>query len=130
MESGNKGGFKSFRELIVWQKSMQFVTHIYKATETLPKGEQFGLTSQIRRAATSIPCNIAEGFGRQLAGDFGRFLTMARGSLFELQTQIEIALNLRYLTQEAVAQLSAQAIEIERMLNRLIVTVRNSKDKN
>ena len=127
MEAGGKGGFKSYRELIVWQKSMQLVTDIYRATESLPKGEQFGLTAQIRRAAVSVPCNIAEGFGQQLAGDFGRFLTMARGSLYELQTQIEIALNLRYLAEEPTAQLSAQALEIERMLNKLITTIRAPK---
>ncbi|MFZ4765312.1 MAG: four helix bundle protein [Roseimicrobium sp.] len=127
MEPGAKGGFKSYRELIVWQKSMQLVTDIYRATESLPKAEQFGLTAQIRRAAVSVPCNIAEGFGRQLAGDFTRFLTMARGSLYELQTQIEIALNLRYLDQATVTQLSTQALEIERMLNRLISTVRAPK---
>lgn len=130
MEPGGRGGFKSYRELIVWQKSMQLVTDIYRATESLPKGEQFGLTSQIRRASVSVPCNIAEGFGRQLAGDFGRFLTMARGSLYELQTQIEIALNLRFLTDEVVGQLTARAQEVERMLNRLITTVRSPKRDN
>ena len=128
MDPGPKGGFKSYRDLIVWQKSMQLVTAIYQATEEFPKGEQFGLTAQVRRAAVSIPSNIAEGFGRQLTGDFGRFLTVARGSLYELQTQMEIAMNLRYLTEEVVGKLSTQASEIERMLNKLISTVRNPKN--
>lgn len=130
MDSTTKGGFKSYRELIVWQKSMQLVTDIYRVTESLPTGEQFGLTSQIRRAAVSVPSNIAEGFGRQLAGDFVRFLTMARGSLYELQTQIEIALNLHYVPEETVAQLSTKALEVERMLNRFIATIRTSKGEN
>ena len=129
MDTDKKEGFKSYRELLVWQKSMQLVTHIYQATESFPKGELFGLTSQIRRAAISIPSNMAEGFGRQLAGDFGRFLIMARGSLYELQTQIEIALNLRYLSEDSVTQLSASTSEIERMLNRFITTVRTPKDR-
>lgn len=130
MDSSTKGGFKSYRELIVWQKSMQLVTDIYRVTESLPTGEQFGLTSQIRRAAVSVPSNIAEGFGRQLAGDFVRFLTMARGSLYELQTQAEIALNLHYVPEETVAQLSTKALEVERMLNRFIATIRTSKGEN
>jgi four helix bundle protein len=127
MESTNQSKFKSYRELIVWQKSMQFVTDIYRVTESLPSHEQFGLTAQIRRAAISIPSNIAEGFGRQLSGDFVRFLTIARGSLYEVQTQIEIALNLRFLSEEAVSALSMQASEVERMLNRLITTIRQPK---
>lgn len=93
----------------------------------MPSHEQFGLTSQIRRAAVSIPSNIAEGFGRQLSGDFVRFLTIARGSLYEIQTQIEIALNLRFLSEKVIGSLSVQASEIERMLNRLITTIRQPK---
>lgn len=127
MEATNQSKFKSYRELIVWQKSMQFVTDIYRVTESLPSHEQFGLTAQIRRAAISIPSNIAEGFGRQLSGDFVRFLTIARGSLYEVQTQIEIAFNLRFLSEEAVSALSMQASEVERMLNRLITTIRQPK---
>ncbi|CAN5777203.1 four helix bundle protein [soil metagenome] len=127
METTNQSKFKSYRELIVWQKSMQFVTDIYRVTESLPSLEQFGLTAQIRRAAVSIPSNIAEGFGRQLSGDFVRFLTIARGSLYEVQTQIEIAFNLRFLRDDAVNALSTQASEIERMLNRLITTIRQPK---
>jgi four helix bundle protein len=117
--------FKSYRELLVWQKSMQLVTDIYRETESFPKAEQFGLLNQIRRAAVSIPSNIAEGFGRQLSGDFARFLCIARGSLYELQTQIEIASNLRFLPKSTFASLGANANEVERMLNRLITTIRS-----
>lgn len=85
--------------MIVWQKAMQFVTNIYSKSALLPQNEQFGLTSQIRRSAVSIPSNIAEGYGRNSTGDYTRFLQIALGSLFEIQTQIEIAFNLNYISE-------------------------------
>ena len=88
---------KTFRELIVWQKSMDFVTEIYKVSKPFPDDEKFGLTSQMRRSAVSIPSNISEGYGRDGLNDYLRFLNIAISSLFELQTQIEIAFNLKYL---------------------------------
>ena len=91
---------KSYRELIIWQKSIQLVTNVYKLTRSFPKEELFGLTSQMRRCAISIPSNIAEGFGRNSQGDFKRFLNIALGSTYELQTQIEISFNLEYLNIE------------------------------
>ena len=85
---------RTFRDLLVWQKSMVLVTDVYRASSEFPTHERYGLSSQIRRCAVSIPSNIAEGFGRHSATDYIRFLTIANGSLYELQTQIEIALNL------------------------------------
>ena len=85
---------KTFRELIVWQKSMSFVTEIYKISKQFPKDENFGLTSQIRRSAVSIPSNISEGYGREGLNDYLRFLNISMASLFELQTQLEISYNL------------------------------------
>jgi four helix bundle protein len=91
---------KTFRELIVWQKSMSFVTDVYKVSKQFPIDENFGLTSQIRRSAVSIPSNIAEGYGREGLNDYLRFLNIAMASLFELQTQLEIAYNLEYINKD------------------------------
>jgi four helix bundle protein len=87
------GVIKTFRDLIVWQKSMVVVTDVYRITGRFPREEMFGLTSQMRRCAVSIPSNIAEGYGRQATGDYICFLQIALGSLYELQTQLEIAHN-------------------------------------
>ena len=91
---------KTFRDLLIWQKAMVLVTKCYSVTKQFPKEELFSLTSQIRRCSISIPSNIAEGFGRETNKDYHRFLNIAMGSLFEFQTQIEIAHNLEYLSQD------------------------------
>ena len=96
-------------------------------TNRFPREEAFGLTSQLRRCAISVPSNIAEGFGRQLSGDYSRFLTVSRGSLFELQTQLELGEDLGFLSTEAREPLEDQAQEIGRMLSSLITKVRHSK---
>ena len=111
---------KSYRDLIVWQKSMKLVTEIYIATRSFPSEELYGLTSQLRRCAVSIPSNIAEGYGRNSTADYKRFLTIAVGSLFELQTQVEIAANMKYLSSEMFGNLCNAAKEIELMLLSLI----------
>lgn len=111
---------KSYREIKSWQKSMELVTQIYKETECFPDSEKFGLTNQIRRASVSIPSNIAEGFGRNSLNEFIRFLNIARGSLFEMQTQIEIAQNLSFLESEKFQALMATSVEIEKLINGLI----------
>jgi four helix bundle protein len=111
---------KTYRDLIVWQKSMKLVTEIYKATKSFPADELYTLTSQLRRCAISIPSNIAEGYGRNSTLDYKRFLQIATGSLFELQTQIEIAVNLKYLAAEKFEALFNAAKEIEYMLIALL----------
>lgn len=111
---------KSYRELIAWQKSMDLVTVTYQATNSFPKHELFGLTSQMRRAAVSIPSNIAEGHGRSKHVDRCHFLYMARGSSLELQTQAEIANRLGYLAQTEAGRLEAKAAEVGRILNGLL----------
>ena len=111
---------KTYKELIVWQKSMQLVTTIYKISKLFPSDENFGLTSQIRRCTVSIPSNIAEGFGRNSTKDFIRFLRITMGSLFEFQTQIEIALNLEYIKKETYQNVYNNSQEIEAMLSGLI----------
>jgi four helix bundle protein len=118
---------KTYRELIVWQKAMQLVTQIYKNTEDLPKEELYGLISQIRRSSISIPSNIAEGYGRNSTNDYIRFLQISRGSLYELQTQLEICLNLNYLNQISFNDIYEQSREIERMLSSLINKLNSSK---
>lgn len=91
---------KTYRELIVWQKSVEFVTMIYDVTSKFPKEEIYGLTNLLRRAAISIPSNIAEGFGRNSKKDFKRFLQISIGSVFEVQTQLEISKILNSLMQK------------------------------
>ena len=111
---------ESYRELIVWQKAMILVKEVYLATRTYPKEELFGLTQQLRRAIVSIPSNIAEGNGRGTTPDYVRFLLIARGSLFESQTQLEISRDLGYLPEPITLPLFALCNEIERMLNSII----------
>jgi len=114
---------KSYRDLIVWQKSMELVTKIYLATKTFPKEEIYGLIPQIRRSCISIPSNIAEGYGRNSTNDYIRFLQISIGSLYELQTQLEICLNLNYLSKQSFEAIYEQSREIERMLSSLIKKV-------
>jgi four helix bundle protein len=117
---------KSHRGLIVWQKAMDLVVAVYRATDTFPKAETYGLTSQIRRAVTSIPANIAEGQGRRLAKEFVYFLANARGSLWELDTHLESATRLGYLNPDTHNGLQSQLDEVGRMLNGLMRSVSNS----
>lgn len=111
---------KSYRDLIVWQKSMNLVTLVYSLIAEFPENEKFGLTSQIKRSAISIPSNIAEGYGRNYRKDYSRFLQIARGSLFECQTQIEIAVNLNFISSDNCKEINELSIEVEKMLNSLI----------
>ncbi len=111
---------KSYRDLVVWQKSMEFVTTVYAITKEFPKEEQYALTSQIRRSAVSVPSNIAEGYGRNSTQDYIRFLQIACGSLYELQTQLEISVNLNYIVKEKSEIIFALINEVERMLNTII----------
>ena len=115
---------KSYRELIVWQKSMNSVTMIYNFTKSYPKEEMFGLTSQLRRASVSIPANIAEGQARNTTGEFRQFLGIARGSLAELETLIILSLNLNYLNSENSELLLANCMEVSKMINGLIKSIK------
>ena len=107
---------KTYREIICWQKAITLVKSIYELTNSFPHSEQFGLTSQLRRASVSIPSNIAEGFGRGSNKDFRRFLDISRGSLFELQTQLYIAKELEYINTELFDKTFEQSREVERIL--------------
>ena len=114
---------RHYRELLVWQKAMNLAKAVYCETETLPKSEVFGLQSQMRRAAVSIPSNIAEGHGRLNDGHFRQFLATSRGSHFELQTQLELAGDLKLLGDSTVKGLMGNCEEIARMINGLIASL-------
>ena len=118
---------KTYRDLIVWQKSLKLVTEIYSITKSFPKEELYGLTSQIRRSAVSVPSNIAEGYGRNSTQDYIRFLQITCGSLYEMQTQMEIAVNLGYLDREYSENIFNIINEIERMLNSFIRKLQEKK---
>lgn len=105
----------NFRNLLIWQKAMLLVTDIYESSKGFPKEEIFGLTSQIRRCAVSIPSNISEGYGRNSNQEFIRYLNISIGSLFELQTQIEIAYNIGYYNEESYTKIYGQTRELEIM---------------
>jgi len=110
---------KTYRDLIVWQKSMELVAEVYQITKIFPREETYGLTSQIRRCAVSIPSNIAEGYGRKSTHDYLRFLQIAIGSLYEMQTQLEIAVNLEYMSKDKFDRIYEGSREIERMISSL-----------
>lgn len=114
-------------KLLVWQKSMVLVTDIYQISQKFPKEEMYGLTSQIRRSAVSVPSNIAEGKGWHTNNEFRQFLVQARGSLLELETQVQIAGNLGYLKPQKVEELKAKTVEIGKMLNGLRDAVSSAK---
>jgi four helix bundle protein len=123
---GNNQVVQSFRDLLVWQRSIQLATSIYRLTGDFPREEIYGLTSQMRRAAVSIASNIAEGQGRLSAGEFKQFLGMARGSGFELQTQIEIARSLGMGTATSIDQAESLSLEVTKMINGLLKSLRQN----
>ena len=110
----------NFHELKVWSKAMDFVAEVYQLTRVFPKDELYGLTSQVRRAATSIALNIAEGSGGSSNAEFIRFLEMARRSVYEVVTALEIALRLEYCEQAPFMHLTDDANEIAAMLTGLM----------
>lgn len=110
---------KHYRDLIVWQKAMDLAEEIYRLTKFFPKDELYGLTSQIRRAAVSIPSNIAEGHSRQSTAEFRNFISIAQGSLAELETQLLLALRFRYLAPDQVTFTNQVCSEISKMLHAL-----------
>ncbi len=117
---------RNYKELKVWQKSYQLCLEIYKATKTFPKNEGFGLTSQMRRAALSIPSNIAEGYERKTTPEHLKSLYIAYGSRCELETQILLSGDLGYLnTEESLSELQRDIGEVERMLKSLIKSLEN-----
>jgi four helix bundle protein len=121
---------RSYRDLIVWQKAMDLVEKVYRHTASFPKAEVFGLTNQMRRAAVSIPSNVAEGQGQGSTTSFLHFLALARGSLQELETQILIAGRLRYLSPADVDGLLEASGEVSRVMSGLRSALASRKDES
>jgi four helix bundle protein len=113
---------QSYQDLQVWQNGMDVAEQAYQLTQSFPKEELFGLTSQIRRAATSIPANIAEGWGRQTTGEFRQFLHNAQGSLRELETHLLLALRLNLATKDQIQPL----LEMCQVLGRQLINLQRS----
>lgn len=111
---------RSYRELQVWQKSMELVVECYRVAEMFPKSETYGLASQLQRAAVSVPANIAEGQGRNHTREFINHLSIAYGSLMEVETHLQIAARLRYIDESLLDRLLLLSNEIGRMLNGLM----------
>jgi four helix bundle protein len=110
-----------YRELLIWQRAMDLCEEVYRVTATFPGSEAYGLTVQLRKSAASIPSNIAEGEGRLTRGERRQFLSQARGSLFEVDTQIELASRFRYVQPGAIVE---RIMELRRMLDAYIAYVR------
>jgi four helix bundle protein len=115
---------KTHRDLVAWQLGMDLAQACYVLCRTLPKDERFGLVSQINRSAVSIPANIAEGHGRFTRADFARFLTIAHGSLTELDTHLEVALRRGYLSREEADQILPRVTELGKMIRSFRATLR------
>jgi four helix bundle protein len=118
---------QSYRDLLVWQKSIALAKVIYKLTAEFPSEEKFGLISQMRRAAVSVPSNIAEGQARNTTGEFVQFISHAEGSLAELDTQLTLAVEFNFLTADKVKSCADSIDELRRMLNGLRRVVSGQK---
>jgi four helix bundle protein len=115
----------SYKGLVVWQKSIDFVTTIYATTKAFPIDEKFNLTSQLNRAVVSIPINIAEGYGRESHKNYLQFLKISRGSIHEVETLLLISKNLNFISDEKFEVLSEQLNEISKLLQGLIKSIQN-----
>lgn len=111
---------RSYRDLDIWKKGIKLSLEIYSLTSSFPDLERFGLTSQLRRAATSVPANIAEGYGRETGKNYIQFIKIARGSLYELDTYITISLGLKYISRDQYNKLRMKTEELSKMINSLL----------
>lgn len=118
---------QSYRDLVVWKKAMDLVLTVYRSKQSFPKTETYGLTSQLRRGAVSVPSNIAEGQARLSTGEFKQFLGHPRGSLMKIRTQILIPRELGYLGDNECDKLLGDAAEVGRLLNGLLNSLPNHK---
>jgi len=109
-----------YQDLLVWQRSMDLVERVYRLTARFPRSEQWGLTSQMRRAVISVPSNIAEGYGRQATGEYRHHLSIGRGSLLELETQVLLSNRLKYLQPSDAESMITEIEQISKMLATLI----------
>ena len=120
MKQNDEDPIRSYRDLIVWQKGMQLRRDVYVVIRRLPPEERFALGVQLRRGAVSIPSNVAEGHARQIRRDYRQFLSMSRGSLAELETQLQVAWEENYMDDDEYRRITSLADEIGRMLTTLI----------
>ena len=120
---------ENYKELDVWKKSVGLTTDLYKLTSRFPDAERYGLASQIRRATTSIAANIAEGWGRGSTGEYIQFLTVARGSLMELETHLIVSRDLHFVEHDDLSAVLPRIEDIGKMLNRLITALRNRRGR-
>jgi four helix bundle protein len=127
LEVEGQSKIQSFEDLLVWQKSVSLVEFIYKITTQFPSEEKYNLTSQIKRAAVSVPSNIAEGYARKFLGEYIRFLLISVGSLAEIKTQIIIAQKLSFISLEVVEEAKSKIIELDKMLRALIKSLEKHK---
>ena len=118
---------KDFRDLKIWGRSHQLTLQVYKLTRSFPKEEMYGLVSQMRRSASSVPTNIAEGCGRNTDADFARFLDASMGSASELDYQLILSRDLAYLSLDAYETINTELVEIKKMLNAFIQKFRASR---
>lgn len=117
------GGIRSYKDLIVWKKSMELVTDIYRLTKSFPTEEKFGIVSQLNRAVVSVPSNIAEGWGRESSKNYLQFLRISRRSLMEIETLMIISKNLKYIDKEHFDPICAKTDEVGKILQGLIKSI-------
>jgi four helix bundle protein len=127
MRESAKVEVKSYRDLIVWQKGLELTRLIYRITRAFPEDERYGLASQLRRSSVSVPSNIAEGYGRNSTTDYIRFIRMATGSLYEVQTQLEIGFAENMISEADYASSMNLCRELEKMLVTLAKKLGNGK---
>lgn len=119
---------KSYKDLLIWQKGIDIVTNLYQLVENFPKEELYALSSQLKRAAVSIPSNIAEGYGRNSTQSYIHFVSISRGSLFELETQLLVAQKLKFIKNEILfSNIMNQITEETKMINSFITKLESSK---
>jgi four helix bundle protein len=124
MASEATGDIRTFRDLVAWQRGVDLTDVVYRLTAGFPAAERFGLVSQMRRAAVSVPANVAEGYGRGRRAEYIRHLEIARASLYELQTHAEVARRQGWLDEAALSEFSACADEVNRILWGLLKSLR------
>jgi four helix bundle protein len=129
-ESAKGGSIKTYRDLVAWQKAMALAELLYKVTTAFPSDERFGLISQMRRAGVSVPSNIAEGYGRARTAEYCRYLEISRGSLYELQTQAELARRFGWLQGKDLSSLRDAMRELDAVLGGLLRSVKRRIDKS
>jgi four helix bundle protein len=121
----NLNDMHNYKELNVWKRSIKLAVKVYKLSQKFPSDERFGLTSQIRRCAVSVPSNIAEGAGRRTNGEFVNFLGISLGSICELETQLYIGFKLEYIGADQLEEISLEVTEVQKMLYSLIIKFEN-----